>query len=46
MSHNCKTRTKKELVVSSDCLQTNILNNTNSLKDEISSLKDMFIKRL
>ena len=49
MSHDYNTRTKKESVVSSECLQTleaNIINNINSLKDEIISLKDTFIKRL
>ena len=49
MSHNYNTRTKKESVVSSECLQTleaNIINNINSLKDEIISLKDTVIKRL
>ena len=47
MSHNYKTRAKKESVVSSECLQTleaNIINNINSLKDEIISLKDTVIK--
>ena len=36
MSHNYNIRTKKESVVSSECLQTleaNIFNNINSLKD-------------
>ena len=49
MSHDYNTRTKKESVVSSECLQTleaNIINNINSLKDEIISLKDTVIKRL
>ena len=48
MSHDYNTRTKKESVVSSECLQTlevNI-NNINSLKDEIISLKDTAIKKL
>ena len=43
MSHDYNTRTKKELVVSSECLQTlkaNNVNNIYSLKDEIISLKD------
>ena len=43
MFHDYNTRTKKELVVSSECLQTleaNIINNINSLQDEIISLKD------
>ena len=47
MSHDYNTRTKKESVVSSECLQTleaNIINNINSLKDEIISLKDTVIK--
>ena len=49
MFHDYNTRTKKELVVSSECLQTlevNIINNINSLQDEIISLKDTVIKRL
>ena len=50
MSHSYNTRTKKaSSVVSSECLQTleaNIINNINSLKDEINSLKDTVIKRL
>ena len=49
MSHDYNTRTKKESVVSSECLQTletNIINNINSLKDEIISLKDTVIKKL
>ena len=49
MSHDYNTRTKKESVVSNECLQTqeaNIINNINSLKDEIISLKDTVIKRL
>ena len=49
MSHDYNTRTKKESVVSGECLQTleaNIVNNINSLKDEIISLKDTVIKRL
>ena len=49
MSHDYNTRTKKESVVSGECLQTleaNIINNINSLKDEIISLKDTVIKRL
>ena len=49
MSHDYITRTKKESVVSSECLQTleaNIINNINRLKDEIISLKDIVIKRL
>ena len=49
MSHDYNTRTKKESVVSSECLQTleaNIISNINSLKDEIISLKDTGIKRL
>ena len=49
MSHDYNTRTKKESVVSSECLQTleaNIIKNINSLKDGIISLKDTDIKRL
>ena len=49
MSHDYNTRTKKESVVSSECLQTleaNIINTINSLKDEIINLKDTVIKRL
>ena len=49
MSHDYNTRTKKESLVSSECLQileANIINNINSLKDEIISLKDTVIKRL
>ena len=49
MSHDYNTRTKKELVVSSECLQTlkaNNVNNIYSLKDEIISLKDTIIKQL
>ena len=49
MFHDYNTRTKKELVVSSECPQTlevNIINNINSLQDEIISLKDTVIKRL
>ena len=49
MSHDYNTRTKKESEVSSACLQSleaNIINNINSLKDEIISLKDTVIKRL
>ena len=49
MSHDYNTRAKKELVVNKECLQTieaNIINNINSLKDEIVSLKDTVIKRL
>ena len=49
MSHDYNTGAKKELVVSSECLQTleaNIINNINNLKDEIISLKDAVIKRL
>ena len=48
MSHDYNTRTKKESVVISECPQTleaNIINNINSLKDEIISLKDAVIKR-
>ena len=47
MSHRYNTREKKESIVSSECLQTleaNIINNINSLKDEIISLKDTVIK--
>ena len=47
MSHEYNTRTKKESVVSSECLQNmeaNILNNINSLKDEICSLKNRLSK--
>ena len=46
---NYNTRKKKESVVSSESLLTleaNIINNMNSLKDEIISLKHMVIKRL
>ena len=50
MSHGYNTRTKKESsVVSSECLQAleaNIINNINSLKDEIIGLKDTVIKGL
>ena len=49
MSQDYNTRTKKELLVSSECLQTleaNIIDNINSLKDEIISLKDIIIKRI
>ena len=49
MYHDYNTRTKKESVVSCECLQTveaNIINNINSLKDEIISLKETVIKRL
>ena len=49
MSHDHNTRAKKESVVSSECPQTleaNIINNINSIKDEIISLKDTVIKRL
>ena len=49
MSHDYNTKTKKESVVSIECLQTleaNIINNINSLKDEIISLKATVIKRL
>ena len=49
MSHRYNTREKKESIVSSECLQTleaNIINNINSLKDEIICLKDTDIKRL
>ena len=49
MSHDYNTRTNKESEVSSACLQSleaNIINNINSLKDEIISLKDTVIKRL
>ena len=50
MSHDYNTRTEKESsVVNSKCLQTleaNIINNINSPKDEIISLKDMVVKRL
>ena len=49
MYHDYNTRTKKESVVSCECLQSveaNIINNINSLKDEIISLKDTVIKRL
>ena len=49
MSPDFNTRTNKELVVSSVCFQTlevNIINNINSLKDGIISLKDTVIKRL
>ena len=38
MSHRYNTREKKESIVSSECLQTleaNIINNINSLKDEL-----------
>ena len=49
MPHDYNTRTKRESVVSSECLQTqeaNIINNINNLKDEIINLKDTVIKRL
>ena len=49
MSHYYNTRTKKESIVSSECLQTlegNIINNINCVKEEIISLKDTVIKRL
>ena len=49
MCHDYNTRTKKESVVSSECLQTleaNMINNISSLKDEIICLKDTLIKRL
>ena len=49
MSHSYNTRTEKEFVVSSECLQTletNIINNVSSLKDETINLKDTVIKRL
>ena len=49
MSHHYNTRTKKESIVSSECLQTleaNIIDNINILKDEVMSLIDMVIKRL
>ena len=49
MSQDYNTRTNKELVISSECFQTlevNIINNINSLKDGIISLKDTVIKRL
>ena len=49
MSLDYNIKTKKESVVSGECLQTleaKIINNINSLKDEIISLKDMVIKRL
>ena len=48
MYHDYNTRTKKESVVSCECLQTveSDINNINSLKDEIISLKETVIKRL
>ena len=49
MPHDYNTRTKRESVVSTECLQTqeaNIINNINNLKDEIINLKDTVIKRL
>ena len=49
MSHDYNTRTKKESVVITECLQTlepNIINNINSLKEKIIRLKDAVIKRL
>ena len=49
MSHDYNTRTKEESAVSSERLQTveaNIINNINSSKDEIISLKETVIKRL
>ena len=49
MSLDYNIKTKKESIVSGECLQTleaNIINNINSLKNEIISLKDMVIKRL
>ena len=49
MFHSYNTRTEKEFVVSGECLQTletNIINNVSSLKDETINLKDTVIKRL
>ena len=49
MSHDYNTRTNKESSLSSEYLQTleaNIINNINSLKDKIISLKVLVIKRL
>ena len=43
MSYDYNTRTKKESVVSSECLQTleaTIIDDINSLKDEIINLKE------
>ena len=49
MSNDYNTRTNKESSISSEYLQTlegNIINNINSLKDKIISLKVLVIKRL
>ena len=48
MSHDYNTRSEKESVVSSECLQlleANIINNINILKGEIISLKEMVKRR-
>ena len=48
MSHDYNTRNEKESVVSSECLQLlegNIINNINSLKGEIISLKETVKRR-
>ena len=48
MSHDYNTRREKESVVSSECLQlleANIINNINSLKGEIISLKETVKRR-
>ena len=48
MSHDYNTRSEKESVVSSECLQlleANIINNINSLKGEIISLKETVKRR-
>ena len=47
MSHDYNTRTKKESVVSSECLQTleaNIINNINSLKEKLLAWKILSLK--
>ena len=48
MSHDYNTRSEKESVVSSECLQlleANIINNINILKGEIISLKETVKRR-
>ena len=48
MSHDYNTRSEKESVVSSECLQlleANIINNINILKGEIISLKETIKRR-
>ena len=47
MPHDYNTRTKKELVVSSECLQTleaNIINNINRLKEKLLVWKILSLK--